>query len=289
MNPPYQIFVTHSQPLAETTYSTTQTPFVSPDLNRRTNPAATLKSVQSIFAFAVPQPAPTSPAPAHANLSSLGVNPDYHPRVRAVIKDFVKDLPRAADFKHKILVDSGGLDERAIAHRAGLGFYGRHGLIISPTYGTRFNIGLLLTNIPLAEAAGMVPPPATKAQSCPPGCHRCITTCPNQALSPGQPLHWARCISYLTQKKDLSHAEKDLLHGQLYGCDICQNICPFNHFSTGTYINPETWVTLSDEAFLSTYGHTAMLWQGTEILKRNAQLAISLTTQNEQDKISIAP
>ena len=253
-------------------------PFVSKDIEKRTNPAVILPGVQSVIVIGVGQRAEehcSSNAfiPA-GQLSSLGVEDDYHIRVKGLLRkllDEIKDCLRA-NFKYKILVDSPSLDERALAHRAGLGFCGKNGLIISPEFGSRFNIGCLLTNIPLVDIIGRVDiRQGISAQDCIPGCSLCIGACPSGALKQNSTLDATRCISYLTQKDELSDQESVLIGNQLYGCDICQDICPFNASRPTAYINPVDWLNMDDETFTKLYGHTAMLWRGVKILKRNAK------------------
>lgn len=295
---PVAIGLTGPCPLNLTYYTnkTHPVPFVSQDIQRRTNPKATLKQVQSIFVFGVshallaPHAGPQKETDANnikgkippvlAPISTLGLLEDYHPVVRGVIQDFVKNLGYLPGFKYKICVDSGGLDERALAKRAGLGFYGRHGLLIHPVFGSRFHIGLLLTNLPMVQAQVYVvsagaTPAVPSLSACPPHCNQCINACPNGALTPGQPLAYGKCISYLTQKPHLTPAEENLLQGQVYGCDICQNACPFNKEVLPKEINIGPWQHMTPDALAHAYRHTAMGWQGGEILKRNAKLATS--------------
>ena len=250
-------------------------PFVSRDIKKRTCPSAVLPGAQSIIVIGVgmspnvPMQNNVDNADNTAQLSSLGTNDDYHTKVKSLLHKLAEQLLQHTSFKYKILVDSSTLDERAFAMRAGIGFLGRNGLIISPQFGTRFNIGLLLTDIPLNTA--MVPS-AVKSK-CPINCRLCIDACPNGALQPDHPLDTARCISYLTQKRELTSQEETMLHNQLYGCDICQDVCPFNTPRAKTYINPWEWLIMSDAAFAEKYSHTAMLWQGAALLRRNAQAA----------------
>jgi len=271
----YDISICSAEPLLQA--ASGFTPFVSSNPDKRTNPAAVLPMVQSIVAIAVPHDAtvpPQNEAIEIAELSTLGANPDYHPRVKSHLKSLAARLQQTIQqpFAYKMLVDSPTLDERAFAHRAGLGFFGKHGLLISPKFGTRFNIGLMLTDIPLSELETIIPPAQKDNAACPPSCNRCIAACPNGALTPGKPLNVHKCISYLTQKKELTAEEELLLHNQLYGCDICQNACPFNEPRPKTYINPHDWLNMTDCDFKEKYGHTSMLWQGAEILRRNAKI-----------------
>jgi len=314
------------------------TPFVSRDINKRTNPAAILPGVKSIVVIGVGWSSSSEQKMADGHnvhtypatqgfffqltsqssqlnflppeLSSLGTASDYHPKVKSILRQLVKNLPPHT--KYKILVDSPGLDERAFAHRAGIGFFGRNGLIISPQFGSRFNIGLLLTDISPEEwgiekiqlvthshqLKKFLPViqmdtsctqrdgsfhSAGKSQlkpACPSDCHRCITACPTSALSLGKSLDVNRCVSYLTQKPgELSPEEKTLIGNQLYGCDICQDVCPFNLPREKCYVDPQEWLAMDDTAFEEKYGHTGMLWQGAAILRRNAQVAVDNSNQ----------
>lgn len=248
------------------------TPFVSSDMTRRTDPSASLKHVESIIAIGVPQEsmkiceAENTVYENTATLSSLGRNEDYHTHVKTLLRQLKEVLPTQT--KTKVLVDSPALDERAFAHRAGIGFFGRNGLLISKKFGSRFNIGLLLTDIPVTLAAQ-----TSQNESCPPHCNLCIATCPTKALQPSG-LNASHCISYLTQKDHLTNEEKSLLNNQLYGCDICQDICPFNLPQIPHQVNPKSWLKMDDETFDEKYGNTAMLWRGAAVLRRNAQAII---------------
>ena len=258
-------------------------PFVKKDLKKRVDPAAVLPGVRSIIAIGVGSRMPLISAfegeigakAGYAELSSLGTDCDYHPIVKEVLAELSWILEKSfgSDFKAKALVDSPTLDERAFAHRAGLGFYGKNGLIICPKFGTRFNIGLLLTNFRLEDLRYRE---TQTFESCPPSCGLCIKACPNGALQEGQPLDAALCVSYLTQKKVLEPSEESLMGNQLYGCDICQDICPFNPPREKTYVNPQELAAWTDGEINDRFSHTSMLWQGTGILRRNGRLYCSI-------------
>jgi epoxyqueuosine reductase len=240
-----------------------EAPFISPDKEKRTNPGALLPGARSIVVLGLGY-AP----PVYSNLSTLGTNLDYHKNINFILKELAESL---GVHRYKILADSPFLDECALAVRAGLGFYGRNGLVVSLELGSFFNIGCLLTDLEL---------PFTESKNfngCPDGCLLCLEACPVG-------LDKKRCISYLTQKKgDLNEEEKKLMGRQLYGCDICQTVCPFNKsaFSICTEVlhklnnifPPEEWLQSSDDALAEKYGHTAMWWRGPEVMRRNAGIA----------------
>ena len=272
------------------------TPFVSSDMSKRVDPKKVFTDAKSIIVVCVPYYA----ASFYENLSSLGVCEDYHNRVKDVLRAIAKELAEVhGPFKHRILVDSPTLCERSLAVRAGLGFFGKNGLVISPEFGSRFNIGAMLLDISFAgscSALGMwretdsianalrarrswvsfpsfgFASPASMEEdtnACPHDCDLCIKACPNGAISEGEPLDASLCISYLTQKENLTNKEEKLLHGQLYGCDICQNVCPKNVKQETEYVNPRDISRLSDEEIVEKCGHTAMHWK-IGLLKRNA-------------------
>ena len=265
------------------------TPFVCSNMSKRVNPKNVLTDAKSIIVINVPY----NPEGFYTNLSSLGVGCDYHKRVKDVLRVKAAELARAyGPFRHRILVDSPTLCERSLAVRAGLGFFGKNGLVISPVFGSRFNIGVMLTDIPVENIRfltgfGLAIPalsrscfgdeenlvPIRQVNCCPEDCGLCLKACPNGAIRDGKPLNVSLCISYLTQKENLTAEEEKLLQGQLYGCDICQNICPKNAKQESTYFDPKKIFMLSDNEINEHFGHTAMGWK-IGLLKRNALIAV---------------
>jgi len=247
------------------------TPFVSKDINKRTNPDASLPGAKSIIVVGLQSKIKNfPPMPEGAGIiSALGITEDYHIRVRALINKLLTILQRCGDFKHKILIDSPALDERALAVKAGLGYIGRNGLVISPKFGSRFNIGLLLTDIPLAE-----PQEKNKvSQSCLPSCNKCVKACPSGALA--ERFDVESCISYLTQKNEVTPEEEAKIGRHLYGCDICQDVCPKNKPQPIAWAVPEDWLNISDEEFAHKYGNTPISWRNAAHLRRNARIVIA--------------
>jgi len=218
------------------------------------------------------------------HLASVSWGEDYHQLLRRkmnelmeAVNDELKILGKLP-IDYQVFVDNSPLVDRGSAYRAGLGFFGKNNCLINHQLGSFFFIGQILVD---SHIIFKQPPLVNNGCG---NCRRCLDACPNGALGEGFSLDPSKCISYLTQKKSLSEDEKNRISTYLYGCDICQKVCPYNQdlkqtqeeafwIDVGT-ASPflEDILTLTNKGFKRRFGNTASGWRGKKNLIRNAQL-----------------
>jgi len=249
-------------------------------LERRLSPVFHLPEVKSIIVIGVPytpvsdevSPILAAPGDQFAGLiSTMALSRDYHKTVRELLTELAGRINPA---RYKILVDSSALVEREWAVKAGVGFWGKNCCVISPSKGSFFYIGLLLTDLEISVKTDTVP------QKCG-TCTQCIDACPGKALTPYH-VDYKKCISYITQKCGALSAEDEIIMGShVYGCEICQRVCPYNKEAACGYppVNLNRLINMTEDEFAAACGNTVMGWKGLKILKRNAQ-AVFKTVYN---------
>lgn len=193
----------------------------------RARPATLLASVQSIIVCRMDYlTAPCRPASADfAEIARYARGRDYHKTLRARLRQLAARITaRVGSFAHRICVDSAPLMEVELAQRAGLGWRGKHTLMLSRS-GSWCFLGELLTDLPL-------PPDAPADAHCG-RCRACLDICPTQAIVAPYRLDARRCIAYLTIEHAGSIPEefRPALGNRIYGCDDCQQVCPWNRFA----------------------------------------------------------
>jgi epoxyqueuosine reductase len=167
--------------------------------------------------------------PSRGRISNYAWSVDYHdvmtPRLHT-LADWLRE-ESGHQMASKVYVDTGAILERDHAESAALGFTGKNSMLIQPQHGSWFFLGELLTTVPLNYDS-----PVQQMPSCG-RCHRCLDVCPTQAFPSPYVLDARRCISYLTieLKGWIPRHLRPLMGNWVYGCDVCQEVCPFNRFA----------------------------------------------------------
>ncbi len=216
-------------------------------------------------------------ADEQGNLSMYARGKDYHTVVREKLQPLAEVIRELGATDPQIHVDNGPLDDRGAAHKAGLGFYGRNGMLINPEFGSYFFIGQIIHDLDIE-------PDGEMTQSCL-DCGRCERECPGRALGGGK-VDVVKCLSEITQKKgELTAEEVELIKKQktIWGCDVCQRVCPHNRglkttaipeFMEGRLQSLERCDVegLSNSEFKEKYGEYAFSWRGKGPLLRNLEI-----------------
>jgi epoxyqueuosine reductase len=221
-------------------------------------------------------------AEGHAIFSRYARGRDYHEVLREALERLASKLAGIEEHRWKVCVDTAPLLERSYARQAGLGWIGRNTCLINEPLGSWFFLGELITTLELAPDA----PPPDRCGTC----MRCIEACPTQALVPddeGWALDARRCISYLNieLRGPIPEEQRAWLGPRVFGCDICQEVCPWNARAPETnepafrpVYDPaprlEDLAALSTEQFRERFRGTAVMRAKYEGLLRNVEAAL---------------
>ena len=206
---------------------------------------------------------------------------DYHKVLKnklTILADFIKTLS-SKNFKYKILVDTGPMVDRAVANRAGIGWYGKNCCIITKRFGSWIFLGEMITNLELQSDK-------SNFEDCG-DCDLCIRACPTQAIISPYIIDTRKCISHLTQKKgEIPMNLLEKMGRRIYGCDICQDVCPYNKeaeftkesdfspiLQTGKDLELSKLININESDYNKLFSSSAIAWIGRNTLRRNAIVA----------------
>jgi len=263
-------------------------PWIEPDLYKRCHPSRLMEDGRSLIAVGISyltadQEEEKSNLPLfRGRLARFAQYQDYHQLLDEKMRELVlfirKSYPKA---KAEIYVDTGPLIDREVAYRAGLGFFGKNAALIHPEYGSFIAIGEILTDIsllsdqPLNDGCGE--------------CTLCIQACPAQAIKAPGEIQASECLSHFTQEKGLLDCEiREKIGDRLWGCDTCQDVCPYNQkarkakglfkvHALGKRPDLEQILQLSNKEYKNKVQKTSMAWRGKRTLQRNALINIGNT------------
>jgi epoxyqueuosine reductase len=201
------------------------------------HPDALLPQAQSIIALAMfyltEQPDEQQDSIPRGRISRYAWGDDYHEIIKpklqqfaAWLRDYARDEIR--EVETRLFVDTGRMVDRAVAQRAGLGWFGKNTNILTKGWGSWVFLAEIVTNLPLGGDSGQFYDTPTKANCG--NCEICLRACPTGALPAPYVMDNTRCISYLTieLRGSIPLELRPLMGNLIFGCDICQQVCPVN-------------------------------------------------------------
>ncbi len=250
----------------------------------RTAPAGILPGATRAVVLTRPYPSDDpAPMPGGGRVARYARGPDYHTTLRPVLTalaDYIRSLGSPTT-RARAYVDAGPVPERELAQRAGLGWIGKNTMLIDPARGSYCFLASVLTDLELATD-----PPFT-ADRCG-SCTRCLDACPTNAFPAPRVLDATRCISYLTieHRDEIAAPLARLMGDWIFGCDICQEVCPWNekfggpiadgvrHLDPGhAWVPLDAFASLDAAAFDARFGQTPLERPGLTGMQRNAAIA----------------
>jgi len=266
------------------------TSFEENDLMKKVNLRSEMDNAQTIISVAFPY-FYDSYIHKEGYFSLYTLGQDYH----IVVKDYlekVAEVIRNHGYEAKVFADNNSLPERYIAYASFVGEIGKNHMLITKEYGSYVFLGEILTDlsmetrerdhreIPLHTICG--------------DCTNCIKACPTKILG-SEYYDTKRCMSFITQSKEVPDEDLLLFKGRLFGCDTCQRSCPLNRevktshieaFRPRTYMkypNLEELIGLSNQEFLK-YKETSSGWRGKKLLQRNAMIELMRKGMNPESE-----
>jgi epoxyqueuosine reductase len=215
--------------------------------------------------------------PEAPKLSMYAYGEDYHSVIKSKLKTLLESINAQIGEVHgRAFVDSAPVLDKAWAKKAGMGWIGKHTNLISKQKGSYFFLAELIVDLELAYDSPML------TDHCG-SCTRCIDACPTEAIVAPYVVDGSRCISYLTieLKNEIPTEFQGKLDNWMFGCDVCQQVCPWNRFSVPHQesafepqldllgMNKQDWEEITEEVFSKVFSKSAVKRTKFSGLKRN--------------------
>jgi len=209
-------------------------------------------------------------------LSKYAYGEDYHDVIKEKLRQLVAELQETiGEFSFRVFVDSAPVLEKAWARKSGIGWVGKNANLITKKNGSFYFLAEIICDLELIEDS-----PVTDHCG---SCRKCIEACPTQAIISDKIIDGTKCISYATieLKDQIPHYFKDKMDDWMFGCDVCQDVCPWNRFSAPTLeekfkpnsqlkeFTKQDWKDITQEIFSEVFKKSAVKRTKFAGLKRN--------------------
>lgn len=246
--------------------------------DQRVDPARLVPGAKSVITLLLnyfPTEKQNNSAP---KISKYAFGTDYHEVIREKLKTFIELIKlKTGDINGRGFVDSAPVLERTWAQKSGLGFIGKNGNLINKKNGSYFFIATLILDLDLDYDNPYVKDYCGT-------CTKCIDHCPTEAILPGKVIDGSKCISYFTiELKDslVPDYMKGKFSNWMFGCDVCQDVCPWNRFAKPTHeikfkpipeilnFTTSDWEALTEEGFKNIFRDSPLKRSKFKGIKRN--------------------
>ncbi len=215
--------------------------------------------------------------PDSYQISKYAYGEDYHYVIKTKLRELLNFIQEnMGDINARIFTDSAPILERTWAQKSGLGWIGKHSLLISKTKGSFFFLAEIILDVELSYDKEF------KTDHCG-ACTKCIDDCPTDAILPNNTIDGSKCISYFTieLREEIPNSFKGKFNDWIFGCDICQDVCPWNRFSAPNHeqkfdLHPDLlemtkndWEEITDTIFKKIFNKSAVKRTKFSGLKRN--------------------
>ncbi len=250
----------------------------------RIDPSKLVPGARSVITLLINYFPAQQQLPGSPKISKYAYGYDYHDVIRPKLNLFLQQLTeQVGEINGRGFVDSAPVLERSWAQQAGIGWIGKNGNLINKRSGSFFFIATLITDLELEYDE----PFTTNHCGT---CTRCIDQCPTEAILPDKVIDGSRCISYFTiELKDalVPGEMKGKFDNWMFGCDVCQDVCPWNRFSKATHetafvpipevlnFSKKDWEELTEESFKIVFKNSPLKRSKYEGIKRNIKFISS--------------
>ncbi len=245
--------------------------------DKRLDPRLLVEGSKSVISLSYNYyPEKKLPTLENFKISKYAYGQDYHDVIKEILRDLVDELQEEiGDFAYRIFVDSAPVLERSWAKRGGVGWVGKNSNLLTKQTGSFFFLAEIICDLELNYDA----PVSDHCGSC----RKCIDACPTDAIVDERVVDGSKCISYATieLKNSIPDSFKDKMEDWMFGCDICQDVCPWNRFSVPHNqprfqpdarlyeFGKEDWKALSQEMFSELFRKSPVKRTKYAGLKRN--------------------
>lgn len=238
--------------------------YLKRNVQKRFDPSLLFEQARSVIVCGVSYNRLPSVGEVSSRIATYAHTVDYHITIKQQLFrlfDYLKELdPQASG---RVFTDTAPISEKSWAVEAGLGWIGRHSLLVHPRLGSFLLLGEIVTTVQLD-------PDETKMRDGCGNCRRCVEACPTQAILVDRKIDAGKCIARRTIERENGEETEGDLHGWVFGCDVCQRVCPYN--SKAPILDHEqfrpipeleqldavSWLALDDSDFDRLFGKTPL-------------------------------